>query len=150
VTSTLNIASVDLHSGTVVLTRNNPAPIFVARRGQADCLTAESKPLGTSRDVRPVISEIELETDLTIVIFTDGVTHAGKRRGQSMDVCEVIQSLIEEQDPPPQELADSLLAYAVKLDEDRPADDISVLVLKVVPRDGDDVRRMRIRLPLNS
>ncbi len=39
-----------------------------------------------------------------------------------------------------------LLAYAVKLDDNRPADDISVLVLKVVPRTGDDVRRMSIRL----
>jgi len=26
---TLNIASVDLHSGTIVLTRNNPSPMFI-------------------------------------------------------------------------------------------------------------------------
>jgi serine phosphatase RsbU (regulator of sigma subunit) len=150
VISTLNIASVDLHSGTVVLTRNNPAPIFIARGGQVDCLAAESEPLGTSRDVRPAITEIELETDLTIVIFTDGVTHAGERRGQRMDACQVIQSLMEEQDPTPQELADDLLAYAVRLDEGRPADDISVLVLKMVPRTGDEVRRMSIRLPISA
>lgn len=147
---TLNIASVDLHSGTIVLTRNNPASIFIARGGQTDCLAAESVPLGASRDVRPVITEIELETDLTIVIYTDGLTHAGERRGQHMDVCEVIGSLLEDLDPGPQELADSLLAYAVKLDDNRPADDISVLVLKVVPRAGDDVRRMAIRLPISS
>lgn len=147
---TLNITSVDLHSGTIVLTRNNPASIFIARGGNTDCLSAESVPLGTSRDVRPVITEIEIETDLTIVIFTDGLTHAGERRGQPMDIYEVMRSLIEEQDPTPQELADSLLAYAVKLDEGRPADDISVLVLKVVPRTGDEVRRMGIRLPITS
>jgi len=147
---TLNIASVDLHSGTIVLTRNNPASIFLSRGGKTDCLAAESVPLGTSRDVRPVITEIEIETDLTIVIYTDGLTHAGERRGQPMDVCEVIHSLLEEQDPTPQELADSLLNYAVKLDENRPADDISVLVLKVVPRTGDEVRRMGIRLPITS
>jgi serine phosphatase RsbU (regulator of sigma subunit) len=150
VISTLNIASVDLHSGTVVLTRNNPAPIFIARGGKADCLNAVSEPLGTSRDVRPAITEIGLETDLSIVIVTDGVTHAGERRGQAMNVCEVIQSLLEEQDPTPQELADELLAYAVRLDEGRPADDISVVVLKVVPRRGDEVRRMGIRLPISD
>ncbi len=147
---TLNIASVDLHSDTIVLTRNNPAPIFISRGDRSDCLEAESTPLGISRDVRPVISEIEIETGVTIVIYTDGLMHAGKRRGQAMDVCEVIRSLIEEQDPPPQELADELLAYAVRLDDGRPADDISILVLKVVPLSGDEVRRMSVRLPISQ
>ena len=148
VISTLNIASVDLHSGTIVLTRNNPASIFVGRGEKADCLDAESVPLGTSRDVRPVITEVEIETGLTVVIYTDGLVHAGARRGQPMDVCEVIRSLLDDQDPTPQELADALLAFAVRLDDSRPADDISVLVLKVMPLSGDDVRRMTIRLPI--
>ncbi len=150
VVSTLNIASVDLHSGTIVLTRNNPQPIFICRGDKADCLSAESVPLGTSRDVRPVITEIEIETGLTIVIYTDGLSHAGERHGQSMDVCEVIRSLLEDQDPSPQELADALLAFAVRLDDNRPTDDISVLVLKVVPRSGDEVRRMSLRLPISA
>lgn len=150
VISTLNIASVDLHSGTIVLTRNSPAPIFVTRGDQTDCLDDESTPLGISRDVRPVISEIEIEAGLTVVIYTDGLMHAGERRGQPMDVCEVIRSLLDDQDPTPQELADALLAFAVRLDDNRPADDISVLVLKVVPLVGDDVRRMAIRLPLSN
>jgi serine phosphatase RsbU (regulator of sigma subunit) len=145
---TLNIASVDLRSGTLVLTRNNPASVFVGRGDRADCLSEESIPLGTSHDVRPVITEIELETGLTVVIYTDGLVHAGERRGQPMDVCEVIRSLLEDQDPTPQELADALLAFAIRLDDNRPADDISVLVLKVIPLSGDDVRRMTIRLPI--
>ncbi len=149
VISTLNIASVDLHSDTIVLTRNNPCPIFIARAGSTDCLGAESIPLGTSRDVRPIITEFEIEPELTIVIFTDGLTHAGERRGHPMDVCEVIESLLEEQEPTPQELANELLSYAVKLDEGRPADDISVLVLKVAPLNGDEVRRMSVRLPIS-
>jgi serine phosphatase RsbU (regulator of sigma subunit) len=150
VISTLNITSVDLHSGTIVLTRNNPAPIFVCRGDQTDCLSDESAPLGTSREVRPVITEIGIEIGLTIVVYTDGLPHAGERQGHPMDVCQVINSFLEEQDPNPQELADSLLAYAVKLDDNRPADDISILVLKVVPRIGDDVRRMSIRLPISA
>ena len=145
---TLNIVSVDLHSGTIVLTRNNPAPIFLYRGEKADCLESESVPLGTSRDVRPAITEIEIEAGVVIVIYTDGLMHAGERRGQAMDVCEVIRSLLDDQQPTCQELADSLLGYAVKLDEGRPADDISVLVLKVVPRIGDEVRRMTVRLPI--
>lgn len=147
---TLNIASVDLHSDTIVLTRNNPAPIFIGRGDKSDCLAADSIPLGTSRDVRPLITEIEIETGLMVVIFTDGLIHAGERRGRPMDVCEIIRSLLEEQDPPPQQLADELLAHAVALDEGRPADDVSVLVIKVVPHTGDEVRRMNVRLPIQS
>lgn len=150
VISTLNIASIDLHSNTIVLTRNNPAPTYICRSEQIDALSEESEPLGTSRNVRPVITELGLEPGLTVIIFTDGITHSGERRGQPMNVGESIRSIIEDQDPPPQQLADSLLAHAISLDDNRPADDISVLVLKVTPRTGDDVRRMNVRLPIDA
>ncbi len=148
VISTLNIASLDLFSGTIVLTRNNPAPMYVCRDEQIDCLQEDSIPLGTSRNVRPLITEIAIEPGLIIVIYTDGLVHAGKRRGMPMDVGATIRSVLEDQDPSPQLLADSLLAQAVSLDENRPADDISVLVLKVTSRTGDNVRRMTVRLPI--
>jgi len=147
---TLNIASVDLHSGTIVLTRNNPAPVYICRVEKLDRLDAESIPLGTSRDVRPLITEIAIESGLIIIIFTDGVSHAGERYGTPMDISETIQSMLEDQDPTPQMLADTLLAQAVRLDANRPADDISVLVLKVTARTGDNVRRMTVRLPLEG
>jgi serine phosphatase RsbU (regulator of sigma subunit) len=150
VISTLNIASLDLSSATIVLTRNNPAPIFVCRGEQIDCIEEESMPLGTSRNVRPLITELPIEPGLVIVIYTDGLIHAGKRRGLPMDVGATISAILEDQDPSPQELADSLLAQAVRLDENRPADDISVLVLKVTSLRGDNVRRMTVRLPLRN
>lgn len=150
VTCTLNVASVDLHSKTIVLTRNNPVPVFICRGEQIDSHNEESFSLGTSRNVRPVITEIGLEAGLTIVIFSDGISHSGERRGQPMNVAEAIRSVLEDQDPPPQQLADMLLAHAVRLDDNRPADDISVLVLKVSARNGDDVRRMNVRLPINA
>jgi len=148
VSCTLNIASIDLETGTLVLSRNNPSPVFICHDDQVDCVDVESSPLGIRRDIRPMISELELEPGLTIIMYTDGLTHAGKRRGQPMDVCNAIQAMLEEQDPTPQELADSLLTHAVNLDEGRPADDISVVVMKVVPHEGDMVRRMTIRLPI--
>jgi serine phosphatase RsbU (regulator of sigma subunit) len=149
VISTLNIASVDLRSGTLVLTRNNPAPMFICRGERIDVLDEESMPLGTSRNVRPLITEIAIEPGLIVVMYTDGLVHAGKRRGMPMDVGAMLRSVIEDQDPTPQALADTLLAQAVSLDENRPADDISVLVLKVTSRVGDSVRRMTVRLPLD-
>ncbi|HQV94171.1 MAG TPA: PP2C family protein-serine/threonine phosphatase [Anaerolineales bacterium] len=150
VISTLNIASLDLYSRTIVLTRNNPSPLYICRGETIDRVDAESIPLGTSRDVRPLITELPIEVGLTIVIYTDGLTHAGERRGNPMDVGEAIRSVLEDQDPSPQSLADSLLVHAIRLDDDRPADDISVLVLKFSSNIGDNVRRMTVRLPING
>lgn len=150
VSSTLNIVSVDMQTGTVVLTRNNPAPFFLAHADRVDCISTPSSPIGISRSVRPIISEVPIEPGLTIVIFTDGLVHAGERTGQPMDTCASLQSMLEEQDPTPQEIADSLLGEAVRRDHNRPADDISVVVLKVMKRRGDDVRRLTVRLPIGA
>jgi serine phosphatase RsbU (regulator of sigma subunit) len=122
--------------------------MFICRGEQIDALAEESIPLGTSRNVRPLITEIGIEPGLIIVIYTDGLAHAGQRRGVPMDIGATIRSVLEDQEPSPQMLADTLLAHAVSLDENRPADDISVLVLKVTARTGDNVRRMSVRLPI--
>jgi serine phosphatase RsbU (regulator of sigma subunit) len=147
---TLNIASVDLHSGTIVLARNNPSPMFICRGDHIDRRDEESIALGISRNVRPLITEIPVEPGLMILIYTDGLTHAGKRRGQPMDVEESLRFLMDDHNSSPQALADSLLAQAVNLDDNRPADDISVLVLRVSSRTGDNVRRMTVRLPIQG
>jgi serine phosphatase RsbU (regulator of sigma subunit) len=147
---TLNIASIDLETETLVLTRNNPSPVFIAHGEQIDCLGSKSSPLGISKSVRPDISEIDIEPGLTAVMFTDGLIHAGDKHGQQMDVCNSLQAMLEEQDPTPQQIADSLLAHALKLDDGRPADDISVVALRVSPLRGDEVRRMTVRLPIRA
>ena len=149
VSATLDIVSVDLRTKTIVLSQNNPSPSYICRNEHIEAVQSNSLPIGVARDIRPAISEINLEPGLTIVIYTDGLTHAGKRSGHAMDIQTSIQAMLEDQDPTPQELADSLLAHAVNLDEGRPADDVSVVVLKVRSTNGDNVRRMNVRLPLS-
>ena len=148
VSCTLNIASIDLLTNTIVLTRNNPAPMAICRDGTVDFITSESITLGTARDTRPIVNEINIEPGVVIVLYTDGLVHAGSRRGLRMEVDTIIQSMLEEQDPSPQEIADELLAHAVSLDDGRPTDDISVVAIKVTSRNGDHARRMSVRLPI--
>ena len=148
VSSTLNILSVDLSSETVVLTRNNEVPMYVARGETIERIEEVSKSIGTARNIKPLITEIPIQPGLTIVIYTDGLVHAGKRRGTPMDVGTTLRGLLEDSEPSPQVVADALLAQAMQLDERRPADDISVVVMRVMPRNGDDVRRMAVRLPI--
>jgi hypothetical protein len=66
-----------------------------------------------------------------------------------MDVPTNLQALLDEEEPPPQFISDSLLEHALKLDRGRPSDDISVVVLRVTGRESDEVRRMSVRLPLD-
>jgi serine phosphatase RsbU (regulator of sigma subunit) len=150
VSATLNILSVDSMTKTMVITRNNPAAVLLARNEEVLVLDEPSLPVGLYRGTRPLISEIPLETGLAVVMYTDGVIHAGSRFGLSMDVPTSLKALLEEEDPSSQMIADSLLQHATSLDRGRPGDDISVVVLRVMSHTGDDVRRMTVRLPLES
>ena len=150
VSSTLNIISVDKQTSTLVITRNNPVSALLARHDQITLLDEASLPVGLYRGTRPVICEVPLEPALTAVAYSDGLVHAGSRYGESVDIITYLQAFLEEEEPSAQEFADSLLEHAIKLDQGRPVDDISVVVLRVSSRAGDPVRRMAVRLPLDE
>jgi hypothetical protein len=58
-----------------------------------------------------------------------------------------ILELNAEGHPDPVRWADGLLADALTLEEGRPADDITVLVAAILDRQGQDVRRLSVRMP---
>lgn len=150
VSATLNILSVDMQTGTLVITRNNPAPVLIAQAEEIRCLNDECLPIGLYRDTRPSINEIDLTVDLSVVMYTDGITHAGSRYGQQLDPVTSLQSLLnDEAEPTAEQIANSLLEHALRLDQGRPVDDISVVALRVIANGGDNIRRMSIRLPLS-
>jgi serine phosphatase RsbU (regulator of sigma subunit) len=147
VQSTLNILSIDLESKSVVITRNNPNPVLVRLEGEISQLSEESQPVGLRRGTRPVISEVNLRPGLMIVTYTDGLPFAGERRGLPMQVEHEFERLAAAKTDP-QQLANELMAKALKLELERPGDDISIVVIGVLPRTSDEVRRMWLRLPL--
>jgi len=149
VSATLNILSADLQTGTLVITRNNPAPVVISYDDQIKFLSEQSDAIGLRRDTRPMISEIPLSPGLTVVVYTDGLVHAGSYFGDSMDVCTSVKVELESEDPSPSHIADSLMNHALKLDRGRPRDDISIVVLRVVNRGSDMIRRMSVQLPVN-
>jgi serine phosphatase RsbU (regulator of sigma subunit) len=153
VSSTLNIVSIDMQTATMVITRNNPLPVLIASGNEICAFDDECNPIGIYRDTRPLINELPLEPGLTVVLFTDGLVHAGSRSGEYLDIQTFLQAIIEddveEAQSTPQEIANSLLTHAVHLDQGRPVDDISVVVIKVTSHASDSVRRMTVDLPLN-
>jgi serine phosphatase RsbU (regulator of sigma subunit) len=148
VQATLNILSVDLQSQTLVITRNNPTPVIVLHGNDVSLLDGPSSSVGTRIGIRPEITEIPLQVGLAAVAFTDGLVHAGERTGQSLDLIGCIGKLLDQGDPEPSRWADDLLHQAVDLDQGRPTDDISVVVIAILPHSGDETRRLTARMPL--
>jgi len=149
VSATLNILSVDMVSNTLVLSRNSHCPIVLITPDDGLLLIDEpSEPIGVKRGTKPQITELPLAVGTTVVVYTDGLREAGARSSLVFDVPEAVRKLAEEDDTSAQGLADGLLQQALALDEERPRDDISVVVLRVLDRAGDGVRRLTLRLPL--
>jgi len=150
VAACLNILSVDLQTATIVITRNNPTPIFLAKHDQVECITSDSVSIGTNRNIRPSITEFPLESGITIVMYTDGIKFAGERIGQPLDICALLESMLEDEEPTAQEIADGILNQAIRLDNNRPNDDMTVVTLRSIPAEVDQIRRMTVRLPVQD
>jgi len=110
VQATLNILSVDLQTHTLVVTRNNPAPIILRSNEQIRRLDDASEPVGLRRDTRPVVCELPLEAGTTVVMYTDGLIHAGARIGEHLDLLALLEALLQDvESVDAQQVADTLL-----------------------------------------
>jgi len=152
VSATLNIISIDLTSNSLVLSRNNHCPTIVITPDDGfQVLDEASESIGVRRGVKPQITELPLVAGTTVVVYTDGLPTAGVRSSYVFDVPAAVRELTNETNGGPvsaQQLADSLLERALALDDGRPHDDVSILVLRIIDREGDDVRRLALRIPL--
>ena len=150
VSATLNILSVDVRSRTLVVSRNNPAPVIVqtAERGLF-LLDEPSRVVGFHANVKPSITEIPLAQGTLVIAFTDGLTHAGQSGGSAtFDPVASVTALLDDGTIEPQIVVDALLDQAVELEQGRPKDDISVMAIAVLERGADEARRLSGRLPL--
>jgi serine phosphatase RsbU (regulator of sigma subunit) len=148
VMATLNILSVDLLSQSLVIVRNNHAPVILVQDGEIEKIEDPVEPVGIRKAIRPSIHEYPLRKNLAAIVFTDGLMYAGEWSGQCLDIMQSVEELLNTGPPNPQEWASHLLNYAVELDEGRPGDDISVLVMCILPHDNNDIRNLYVRMPL--
>lgn len=151
VMATLNIVSVDTDSKTIVISRNNESPVIVyTTRTGLYLLDEPSQSVGIYRHTKPVITEIPIEEGMLIVVYTDGLRHAGSLSGNPVyDPVEATARLLEGGISGAQQVANTLLEEAVARDNGRPRDDISVLTLSVDnDTDENEVRRLEGRIPI--
>ena len=148
VQSTLNILSIDMNSRTLVISRNNEAPLYLYMNNELRVMDENSHSIGARRNIKPIIQEVALEEDLTVVVFTDGLTHAGTYYEEKLNVHDEVSAAINK-DMLAQDMADCLINRALKFEHDKPRDDISIVVLKVSQKGpSSGVRRLSVHLPI--
>lgn len=149
VSAELNIVSVDLVTNTLVISRNARCPTLLRTGASWRWLDEPSEAVGIHRHTKPSITELALEPLTTLVVFTDGIAVAGSRRGGALD----LPTLLQEADPlstnSADTLADAILGEALHLDDQRPQDDATVVVLKILPKSAPEMtRRLFMRFPI--
>ena len=149
VQANLNLISVDSQTNTIIVSRNNPVPVFLVTDEVVDCLSSDSFPIGREKDIRPTIVELPINPGMAVIALSDGVYHAGSADGQNPDISVSIEALFDEQEPTAREVAEYLLNRAIRLDEGRPKDDMSIVVMLISPVTTDKIRRMNISMTLD-
>jgi serine phosphatase RsbU (regulator of sigma subunit) len=162
VSATLVILSVDLSTHTLVLSRNSHCPILLSKP-DADLMVLEdpSTPIGIYAKTKPVVTELPLQAHTYAVTYSDGLMEAGGRAGTPIDLPSLVTECLAPELRKAQEpvsaskMADYLLERALDLDASRPTDDMTALVLAILPCPSIDikgiapqVRRMELHIPI--
>lgn len=158
VSAELTVISLDLETETLVVSRNSRCPVLISedagRQESWRILDDPAEPVGVHVRARPAVVEFPLCAGLTVIAFTDGLLHAGMRRGGSLDPIQILGSMRCPPRCPAKEIGDGLLRSALVLDENRPADDVTVVVLQTLDLDIPDsevpeIRRMIVSFPVS-
>lgn len=149
VSATLDLVSVDLATSEVIVARNNPTPYIMGHGECYEYCEEVSGPIGLHRHTRPVVDQYPAEPGLRLVVYSDGIYGAGRLTGSPFDPLEYLRDHVRSASTA-EDIADGMLMAAIGADANRPRDDMSVVVLALVPIEGrpEPIRRMHVSLPL--
>jgi serine phosphatase RsbU (regulator of sigma subunit) len=148
VSATLDILSVDLKTGTVVITRNSETACYARTDDGSEISAGAERPLGIHPRTRPWAAEIAIGPGVRVILVSDGITNSGRRAGlPSLDLATVSANAGPEATAA--EIANLVLGEAITRDRDKPADDMSVVALTLPEHEQTTlVRRMGVEVPL--
>lgn len=148
VSAELQIISIDLASRSLVVSRNARCPAQIWRQGHLETLVGPCDPIGIHPNTKPSIVELPLEPETYVVVSTDGLALALDTAEGDSAIGRLVAGHASVGSSA-QALADALLAAALGACCGRPQDDISVLVVAVLPnRARDGVRTLSARFPI--
>ena len=149
--ATLNILSVDFQTGSILVSRNNPAPFYVIDPEGVQIHDEPSSPIGLHPMTKPRIIEQMVRPYTYVVVFTDGLLKAGDRYGEDLEIVNFLAGWRVTESGSAQALTEALLARAIEIDRGRPSDDMTVVVLAALPAAAEErVRRMLVNVPIEQ
>ncbi len=148
VSSTLTILSADFEAQTLLFSRNANCPVLVKTEYGVTVYDDEVPSIGVHKHMKPLMNQIDLAVGTIMVSYTDGIQAAGRKRGNTVDQGRILR-MIEENGPDDVDfIAESILEYALTLDEYRPGDDMTVVVMGVSERDSTHrIHRLSVSFP---
>jgi serine phosphatase RsbU (regulator of sigma subunit) len=148
VSATLDILSVDLKTGTVVITRNSETACYARTDDGSELSAGAERPLGIHPRTRPWAAEIAIGPGVRVILVSDGIMNSGRRVGlPPLDLATISATASPEASAA--EIANLVLGEAITRDRDKPADDMSVVALTLPEHDQTTlVRRMGVEVPL--
>lgn len=131
VSATLDLVSVDMQTREVVVTRNADSPMLLRKDGEISVVPMASGPIGLTKFAKPAVQHFPAENGVALVMFTDGITHSGLRQQLGPIDYQELAELVLSNGKTAQEIAETVLDHAKSRDNDRPGDDMAVIVLSV-------------------
>ena len=117
---------------TVVISRNSNCPTIVVTPDYETVYDDEVEPIGVHRHMKPRMYELPMTPGMLVVSYTDGIAHAGRKRsGRPADFEKIMDYVRKNTADDVDFIARSILEYALALDDNKAADDMTVVVLGV-------------------
>jgi len=147
VSSTIDVIGVDVASGSLVVARAGDTTLAVRTDAGTEVARA-TDPAGRYRALDPVTAAWPLAPGTLVALCSDGIRGSGARLGRpALDLAGWLGD--RDLSRPACEHADALLALALERDAMRPADDMTVAVLRIADHAEERlVRRVEGEVPL--
>ncbi len=131
--STLDVCDIDLYTGSCEFVKVGAACTYIKRGRLVDRLSARNLPLGVFWQMTPEIHSRTLQSGDYVIMLSDGVLDA-LSEGIGEEALPEIIGRMEYSNPG--EIANQLLAYALKQSRGRIRDDMTVLVTGIWNQEG--------------
>lgn len=149
VSTALTLLSADLDSRTIVISRNTECPVIIRNEYGITSYDDPVQPIGVHKKMKPWTLEMDICDGLIIVTYSDGIAGAGKKYGKTPEWEKMEQMIAKADCDNAQDLAEDLLQYALRLDKDRPGDDMTIMVMSVSEKEREPkIRRMLVSYPV--